>query len=782
METGATTQPLSLQPNGRQLAASAVPLPYAIDLPEPDEEELDLGQLFGVIRRRAFVIIGMAVAVTTGVGYWTSTLEPKYQGKFQLLVEPVTDEGDKLSTKLAAVAGTLGAGLLGGQSGGGLDYASQLAVLKSPENMDPIVQQLQVKYPDVEYKSLVGGGEKESPLTLERLKDGPKIIEIRYRDEDPEKIEFVLQKLKEGYLRYSIEDRKTNIGQGLQFIEDQRPQLQRRVDALQEKLQQFRQKYNLIDPQTKGEKLAEQFTKLQDQLIETESSLVQQQRLYQTLRSQVGMEPNAAIAVSVLSEAPSYQQRLERLKDIENRIVSESTRFTGNTPQMQLLFQQRQELQALLRQEAAQVLGRNGSGVVGTQQEPYQNSVRLSLIQQMVNTDSQIEVLKVRRDALGQVAGIFQQQLDQFPRIVREYTDIQIELQVASKTLNELLVQRETLRLEAAQKEIPWEVIAEPAIPKDEEGNFVPYSPSLLRNLVLGAMLGLMLGFGAALLAERMDNRFHTPEDLKDATRLPLLGIIPFSDSAKQLASATWIADADTDAEFRDKRDSVFLEAIRDLNAKMQFLNADKPIRSLAIASATPAEGKSTVAVHLAQAAAEMGQRVLLVDADLRWPQVHDRLGIINRQGLTNVIVAQLDWREAIQISPVDPNLSILTAGALPRDPIKLLSSRKMRDLMQDWLKEFELVIYDTPPLLNVVDGRMLGAMTDGIALVANIRNTDRDSILEALENLQASRLNVLGIIANSVKGNSVGWYDDRPRYYQQNSERETLEEKTISP
>ena len=776
METGANTQPLSLEPNSRQ-AASPVPFSYVVDLPEPDEEELDLGQLFAIIRRRAFVIIGMAVAVTTGVGYWTSELKPRYQGSFQLLVEPVTNEGDKLSSRLAAVAGSLGGGFFGGQSGA-LDYDSQLAVLKSPQKMEPIVQQLQVKYPEIEYNSIVGGA--EGPLIMEQLQIGRKIIAIRYRDEDPEKIEFVLQKLKEGYLRYSIEDRKTNIGQGLQFIEDQRPQLQRRVDGLQEKLQQFRQKYNLIDPQTKGAKLAEQFTRIQDQLIETESSLVQQQRLYQTLRSQVGMEPNAAISVSVLSEAPSYQRRLQQLKDIENRIVSESTRFTANTPQMQLLFQQRQELQALLRQEAAQVLGRNGAGVIGSQQEPYQSSVRLSLIQQMVNTDSQIEVLKVRRDALGQVAGLFQQQLDQFPRIVREYTDLQQELQVATTTLNKLLVQRETLRLEAAQKEIPWEVIAEPKIPRDGDGNPVPYYPNRRRNLILGAILGLMLGFGAALLAERLDNHFHTAEDLKDTTRLPLLGIIPFSYSAKQLASATWIADTDTDAEFLYKRDTVFLEAIRDLNAKMQFLNADKPIRSLAIASATAAEGKSTVAVHLAQAAAEMGKRVLLVDADLRWPQVHDRLGIINRKGLTNVLAAKLDWREAIQISPVDKNLSILTAGALPRDPIKLLSSRQMRDLMQDWLKEFELIIYDTPPLLNVVDGRMLGSMTDGIALVANIRNTDRYSILEALDELQASRLKVLGIIANSVKGNSVGWYDDRPRSFQKNSDRETLEEDAI--
>ncbi|HIK13128.1 MAG TPA: polysaccharide biosynthesis tyrosine autokinase [Oscillatoriaceae cyanobacterium M33_DOE_052] len=765
METESNRERLSsLQPNNSQQIVNVVPLPYGGELPDADEEELDLGQLFAVIRRRLFVIAGITIAVMGGVWYWTSTLEPEYEGKFQLLVEPVTDQGNQLSSRLQAVAGSLGGGFFGGETSG-LDYESQIAVLKSPELMKPLVQAMQSRYEDIEYKYLVGG--EKAPLVLERYNKSTKIIEVRYRDKEPEKIQFVLDTLKKGYIDYSNKERKTNISQGIQFIEDQLPQAMQRVDGLQEKLQRFRQQYNLIDPQIQGQQLAEQLTKIDDQIVEAQSSLLQQQRLYDELRKQVGMEPRVAIAASVLSEAPSYQQRLDQLKQIETKIAAESTRFTTNTPQMQVLFEQRQSLEFLLQQEAGQVLGMNPNAL-GSGRAPYQNSVQVGLIQQMVNSASQIEVLKVRNQVLAEVARGLSQYRDQFPVIVRQYTDLQRELQVATTTLGQLLAQRETLRLEAAQKEVPWEIIAEPQIPKDEEGEFVPVYPKPLRNLVLGAMLGLMLGFGAALLAERLDSVFHTPEDLKDATKLPILGLIPYSNSAAKLASANWKGDGSGIVEMADGGDFVFLEAFRDLNAKLRFLNPDRPVRSLAIVSATASEGKSTVAVNLAHAAAQMGQRVLLVDADLRRPLVHDRLGILNEKGLADVLAEGLAWRRAFQASPIDKNLFILTAGGETPDPIRLVSSLRMESLMQEWTREYDLVIYDTPPLLNVVDGRLLAALTDGVLFVTRIGRTDRESILQGLEDLQGSRVPILGTVANGVSNRRLGWYNDDRRYSRQ--------------
>jgi len=767
MESAPNPQPLTLHQPGN--SSQFVPMPYMAEFQDPDEEELDLGQLFTVIRRRAFVILGVATLVTGGVAVWTANQTPEYEGQFQILVEPVTSADDNFS-RISALAGGLGGQFLQGQ-GSGLDYDSQLAVLQSPKLMDPIIQQIQVRYPELEYNSMSGA------LVLDRFNKTTKILEVRYRDAEPEKIQFVLETLQNSYLRYSLEDRKSNISQGIQFIEDQLPQLRQRVDALQEQLQKFRQEYNLIEPELQGQQLAQQLTKLDDQLLEAQAQLVQQQQLYETLRRQIGLEPGTAIAASVLSEAPTYQARLNRLKELENTIAAESTRFTPSSPQVQVLLEERRTIELLLGQEASEVLGGQLPGpVVGNPQAPFQNSIRTGLIAEMVKAVSQIQVLQVRNQVLGEAAKMLSEYREQFPIILRQYTDLQRELQIANTTLTELLARREGLRVDAAQREVPWEVISAATIPRDENGNPVPVSPSLPRNLALGAMLGLMLGFGAALLAERLDNVFHSPEDLKDATRLPILGLIPASDRSVVLPSA----DARGSAAFQDVRDFGFLEAFRALNANIRFLTPDKPLRSVAIASAIPAEGKSTVAVNLAEAAASMGQRVLLVDADLRWPQVHKRLGLPNRQGLTHLIATEMDMNEAIQRSPVEPNLFILTAGVTPPDPIRLLSSEKMHNLMQQWHALFDLVIYDTPPLLGVVDGRVLAAYTDGIGLVVSMGQTEKPAIQQAIAELQTGNTKVLGIIANGVQGQNSAW--DYGRHYNNGGDRELeAEEEEVS-
>lgn len=789
MQTAPNSQPSSLDQNGKQ--PQMVPLSYMAEMPDMDEEELDLGQLFAMIRRRALVILVVAAGVTGAVGWWTSQQTPQYEGKFQLLVEPVTGEGNSgLASRLGALAGSFGMAGIPGASGSGVDYQSQIALLKSPKLMQPIIQQLQqqlqqaniqgkVEDPKIEYKSLVSG--EKPPLIIEQKKEAAKIIEVRYQNAEPEKIEIVLNKLAESYLRYSFEDRQTNTRKGIQFIEEQLPQLRQRVDTLQGELQKFRQEYNLIDPKIQGEQLAGQITKIDDQLLEAQAALIQQQQLYQTLRRQVGLDPNVAIASSVLSEAPTYQQRLSKLKELESRIASELTRFTINSPQIQAMLEQRQQLEQMVNQEAQEVLGREIVSVArDPQAQAFQNSVRVELIQQMIGAASQIEVLKMRNQVLAQAAGMLSEYREQFPIIIRQYTDLMRELEVASQTLNQLLAQRESLRLEAAQSEIPWEIIALPEIPRDEEGEYIPFSPNLLRNLVLGAMLGLMLGFGAALLVERLEYVFHTPEDLQEATDKPLLGVIPISDRAKQLASSAWMADANGRERLQDDRDFGFLEAFRSLNTNLRFLSVDRVgVRSLAVASAVASEGKTTAAVNLAQAAATMDQRVLLVDGDLRRPQVHAKLGILNREGLSNVLATDLPAKDAIQQSPIEQNLFILTAGGLPPDPIRLLSSKKMQKLMQQWLEEFDLVILDTPPLSNVVDARVLAGYTDGVALVVRIKQTNRNTIMQTIAELKTSGINVLGTIGNGVKPRTLGWYDDSYHYSAQNSDRELMGEPT---
>jgi capsular exopolysaccharide synthesis family protein len=161
-----------------------------------------------------------------------------------------------------------------------------------------------------------------------------------------------------------------------------------------------------------------------------------------------------------------------------------------------------------------------------------------------------------------------------------------------------------------------------------------------------------------------------------------------------------------------------------------------------------------------------MGLRVLLVDADLRRPRIHETTDLPNVWGLSNVISSEINVDDVIQRSPTEDNLFVLTAGQIPPDPTRLLASKKMHNLVERLRESFDLILFDTPPLLGLADARILAAHTDGIALVVGLGKTDRSVLTEVLYGLKTSRARVLGLIANGVKGYTTSTYEQYLRYY----------------
>ena len=761
MERGNIQQPLSSNNGNGNGKYSYSPPPISLTQPlEKEQDELNLRHLLSVVRRRAVVIAGVTIAVTSAISFWTFSQTPKYEGKFQLLVEPVTEEGNL--DKLTQVPG------VSESPGSILDYDTQIEVLRSPNLMAPILEEIEKLYKDVSYDSLIGSSE----LNIERLEE-TKILEVRYRDTDPKKVRFVLHQVARGYLRYSLQERQINLKKGIQFVEGQLPQLRDRVDKLQGQLQAFRQQNNLLDPETQSQQLSTRVSAIEQEQLQTQVGLREARSLYTTISSQLGLSPNEALATAALSEAPRYQELLNKLQEVEAKIATELSRFTEESPPVQVLRNQQRNLLPLLEQESQRVLGANLSQVDVSNDSP--NSIRLELTQQLVDATNQIQVLQVRQNAIAQAERSLNLQVKQMPVIARQYTDLQRELNVATERLNRFLGFREGLQIEVAQKSLPWQIILKPQEPQ------FPISPKTDRNILLGAIAGLLLGIGAALLVERLDNVFHSPDELKDRTKLPLLGVIPYNKQLKVITPVTTVAEMvpaeDSTIEKKNRRKpqwytaSPFLESFRSLHTNIRFLGSDTPIHSIVISSATPADGKSTIAVHLAQAAAAMGQRVLLVDADLRRPQVHNILGLENKVGLSNVIATGITAKQAIQRLPMWDHLYVLTAGQLPPDPTRLLCSRKMQYLMDQFHAVFDLVIYDTPPTLGLADGRLLAAHTDGVVMVAGLGRTDRSVLMQALDGMKVSKATVLGIVANGVKGYTTSSYYNYQQYYVTDSE-----------
>ncbi|MEQ9484548.1 GumC family protein [Coleofasciculus sp. F4-SAH-05] len=748
MDTEHNLQPFPAQPNGKPL--KSLPQVHSTEVNQSDGQTVDLGWVLAVARRRAWLMTGVALTLIVGSGLWLLWSKrqyiPEYRGSFKLLVEPVTAENLVRNQFLQAQSQGANIRTSNFENTSLLDYESQIRVLKSPQLISPIVDQLQNRYPDIDYNSMMGSMSIVRMTYEKNAEDvGTKILEVIYQDKDIKKIKFVLKTISDKYLDYSLQERQKTLTQGITFIESQLPRLQQQVDQLQEQLQKLRQDYNLIDPQTADQQLTEHVLFIRRNRLETAAQLAETRSFYNALQQQL----NEADPTAILStDAQAYGPLLSELQKVEAQLASESAQFRADSPPMEILRERQENLRLLLSQESQDVL-ENLAGKIQGLEDRYQT---------ILQTENQIN-----------------QQLEQLPNVTRQITDLDSKLDLATDNLKEFLSKRETLKLDAAQQQIPWELINPPEIWDNENGVPVPVDPQpLKRPLAIAVILSVFLSIGVGFLVEILHTVFHTPEDIKGATKLPILGVIPLTKQFKklskqpsQLAVITQVAHSKPEQKRHwfshnrptDYGTSPFMEAFRSLYTNIRLLSAKKSIQSLAISSAVPGDGKTTVAVYLAQTSATIGKRVLLVDTDLRSPQLHSRLDLPNTQGLSDIIATDLMLQDAIQKSSLDENLFVLTAGQSLSDPVKLLSSDKMQYLMDQVTAQFDLVIYDTPPLLGLGDGNLLAAKADGTILVVGVEKTDRSLVMKAFDGLKIAGASVLGIVANGVKSEATPSY-----------------------
>ncbi|MGB3533480.1 MAG: polysaccharide biosynthesis tyrosine autokinase [Microcoleaceae cyanobacterium] len=722
------------------------------DLANSSQGGLNFQPLLRTIQRKALLILGIAGITTTLAWRFGGEVEPIYAGNFQMLVEPVTS-ADKLSDPLTLTRtqGSPNDNLFS------IDYPTQLEILKSPGILDEIVREVQAQYPDFQLKKLQEKLKVGRVIGDNRRFDTTKILEISYEAKDPELVKLVLEATQGRYLRYSLDERKDRISEGVKFIDEQLPALQQRANEYQAQIQRLQQSYELINPQTQAEQVYQQIRDLDTQRITTQRELEELRTQYRNLQNQLQLTPEEAIAASALSEDPNRSQLLSSLTEIENQIAQQSAIYNENTPEMRLLRQQRQNILNLLNQETGRILGENAASRNSNPSiYTYQNSIRQTLIDQMVQARNQIAPLEVRLNQLTSTQQQLQSEAERLPQISRQYTDLAQRLEMTNQNLNRFLTQREKLRVEAAQSNIPWEVISPPQLEVDELG--APASvveESTQKFIAMGALAGLGLGVLLAILLERVHNIFYTTEDLKDSIQVPLLGVIPRQKIQSSLNLFKLPGLADTNRGSYDYQSS-FIDAFDSLYANLKFLHADALAQSIAICSAESRDGKSTVALHLAQTIANMGQRVLIVDANLRHPQLHSSLGLANQKGLGDLLTTKLTPSAVIQRSLISENLFVLTAGNPSLAAIKLLGSGKMQHIIQELRRTFDLVIYDTPELSQYTDATFLCGHLDGLIMVVGIAKSRKSVVEQTLNQLNTFRLPCLGVVANHLKRRAV--------------------------
>ncbi|MEW2012583.1 MULTISPECIES: polysaccharide biosynthesis tyrosine autokinase [Microbacterium] len=278
----------------------------------------------------------------------------------------------------------------------------------------------------------------------------------------------------------------------------------------------------------------------------------------------------------------------------------------------------------------------------------------------------------------------------------------------------------------------------------------IPIAPNSRLLILTGALAGLALGMVYAWLRRLLATRLQSREDVASVTETPVLGEVTGVTHGSTLPDAV-----------RRSETGLAAESIRGVAAGLRFANVDGDTSVILITSATSSEGKSSVALSTALILAEQGQRVLLIDADLRRGSIAKMTGLEGGVGVTTILVGDIEFADAVQHWATS-NLSVLASGAIPPNPGQLLTSDHLRQLVDDARVRFDVVVIDSPPVLAVSDPLWLAPVVDGILVVARYRYTKRQALRRTLDELESTRTRILGVVLNGVRRvDSSPYYDN---------------------
>jgi len=709
--------------------------------------ESGYGQLFAVLQRRyLWVLAAGAVSVAIAFAY-TLRQEPTYISGMQFLVEPNYQgkKGGADSFTDATVE---------------VDYATQISLMQSSNLLKKAMALLQTEYPELDPDDPGSVNGFRGALTIVQVaskKVETKIFSITYTSNDPIKTQKVLKAVQQVYQDYNLQQQQDRLTQGLSFVDKQLPQVEGKVKNAEAALEQFRQDQSLIEPSTEAAAKTEMLNKLLSDQQETLVQIRELQTRYGDLQQKVNLSPQQAVFAARLNQSGRYQAVLNEIQKTELAIEQQRIRFKDNTLNMQPLLDQRQRQLKQLQLEASRLGGGSSSGerLLSTGQL---GGLDQTLIAQFVEVQGNLRTAQARYLSLLSSEQRIRADLQRFPQLLARYERLKPDIESNRATLGQLLKAQQDLGLELARGGFAWQVVEQAQIGAKT-------GPDLQKNLMLGLVVGILLGGVAAVTREAIDDSVHSSDELKQQTSVPLLGVIPELSlgamSGKPSLRLSGQSQALLPPIAQITKWKPFRESLDLLYQNLQLINATAELHSIVITSTLAGEGKSTLAVGLAISAARLHQRVLLIDADLRRPNLHKLLNLPNEQGLSTLLVSQSPIPQQIETQDANlrGNISVLTAGPTPADPAKLLSSQRMKEIIATFEKTYDLVIVDAPPALGMVDAVLTASCCSGVLLVGRINQVTRPKLTQAIEML--NQLNLVGVVANGVSSSTA-----RETYY----------------
>ncbi len=475
----------------------------------------------------------------------------------------------------------------------------------------------------------------------------------------------------------------------------------------------------------------------------------------------IDLDSELKAAVARLSELMlSYEQNAAAIQETRARL-SKARAFQGreSVDQVAATTSSTNKLVAMLQEDLTNLRQKRATEL--TDKTPEHPDVK-NLDELITQTEAQLDEALAAQHALdptveqyeAQLSGLIKkgaeidasiqrttEQFSSYPDKMRHMSQLELAADAAENVYKSL--QEQNYQVGVAESMLVSDMqLVEPAVAPERH-----YSPKLLVNAIFGLFAGGVFGFGLAFLFEYIDDTVRTPEELSQVWEVPKLGVVPRFKLTGERRVVDELATTHP-----------ISESYRTIRNGLMYASLDKPLRLIAVSSAVPSEGKSTFSVNLGISFAREGKRVLLIDCDLRRPAQHRNFPLVsNHVGLTDVLTGKSSFDDAVQETTV-PNLVLLTSGPTPADPARLVESLRLRQLLLDFRKQYDVVIVDTPPCLVVNDSIVIGRAVDGMILVVESGSTSRKLVAEMKNRFEVAGLDPVGVVLNKLDFVSSGY------------------------
>ena len=733
---------LAAAPARRPAAVAAVSFEETVEGPE-----LSLREYWRIVSRRRG---SLAVAVTLSLlaaGLYTTTQKPTYRATATVQIDReqpgLTDIGRQAAAEPIEQP----------------DYLeTQYKILRSRTLAKRVIGQLGIAR-DPELTRDLAPGEAEAwegglhPKILERFLErlsirpskGTRLVDVSYECLDPELAPRVVNTLAASFVEYNLEARWQATEKASQWLQEQLATLERKLQESEGALQDYAALHSILFVEERKDITTEKLAQLEEELTRAESDRVQKQSF--AMLAQDVVERGAKLPGSLGSQ--TYQDLNAQLSGLERERSRLRVTFGESYPSVRRVQGEIEQVEATLSAERDRILRSVAESfeVSRKREELLFSAVEEQRAKVNLLSDDFIRYNILKRDA------------------------------ESNRELYEGLLQRLKEAGVSAGLRASNIAVLDPAERPEQ-----PYRPRPFVNYTVGLALGMIFGVALAFVREHLDTALRTPEEVERLTGLALLAVVPrgrAKDDRKVIVTPPDPAEGEL-ALARWEPEEGLAEAYRTLRSSV-LLGWDESMRRILLTSSQPQEGKTTISLNLACSLAQLGRRVVLIDADMRRPDCASQLGVEPGQGLSEYLQGLAELDETIRGTAV-PGLSLLSSGASTRAAADLLYSPRLAIALRELGERYDHVVIDSPPSLGLSDARTIGRMVEGVVLVISDK-TDRGGLARTKQTFDEAGVRLLGFVMNrvSLHGLDYGHYG-YGYYYGSAGDPQKLGRKRSSP